>query len=103
MKMALGLLFMSGSMAVMLGAGSRMKTAQHRHRLDQSLAGRHCGREDGTLAHKAGSATEPFHAGRIRLDKAQNKIVMAGVLPDNERDHLVERTAPAAFLAQKSE
>ncbi len=103
LKMALGLIFMSASMAIMLGAAADENRAMTSIGWNKALPAGIVASEDGTLAHKAGAGTEPFHAGRIRLDKTQNKILMAGVLPDNERDHLVEKTAPSAFGAKVEE
>ena len=54
--------------------------------------------DGGKLAHKdKDGKLEVFHAGRLTLDSAAKDLQIFGVLPDNERDNMIEQTAPAAF------
>ena len=105
MKMFLGLVLMSASVAVMIEAAR-----EENQRTVLSFAGNPpegiVVLADGTLGREVGGNTEPFHAGRLAL--ANGQLTLQGVLPDNERDLIIEKTAPASFrkkveeLAKKS-
>jgi POT family proton-dependent oligopeptide transporter len=104
MKMVLGLLLMSASTALMIAAASREN--QHSSvpfssgQLPAGLALADGGKvsemqKDGTL--------EPFHAGRLTFDAATKTLQLDGVLPDTERDRLIEATAPEAYRKKVEE
>ncbi|MBI2805745.1 MAG: peptide MFS transporter [Planctomycetes bacterium] len=105
-KMVLGLVFMSLSMAVMLGAAreeNRVTEAPWKGPLPAGIemTATH------QLAHGKASQLEPFHAGR--LVRNGDTLVLHGVLDKNQCDLLVEKTSPETFqkkieeLRKKSE
>ncbi len=98
MKMALGLVLMSASMAIMLGAANQ---EQRQTLLAWSGGDLPPGIEvlsEGRLGRKGGGGhIEPFHAGRLTFDSQNKRLNLAGVLTENERDLLIEMTAPASY------
>ncbi len=53
---------------------------------------------DNKLGHaNKDKVVEPFHAGRLTLDRGARALILDGVLDENERDRLIEATAPEAF------
>src|SRR5262249_54996865 len=46
---------------------------------------------------------EPFQAGRLTYDRAAGTLNLHGVLPDNQRDRIIEATAPAGFKKKVEE
>jgi dipeptide/tripeptide permease len=100
MKMTLGLLAMSGSMAIMLGA------AKEENRLTEiawakPLPAGISETPEHHLAHGEPGHLELFHASR--LTKEGTKLSIHGVLDKNECDLLIEETAPAGFKKQVEE
>jgi POT family proton-dependent oligopeptide transporter len=106
MKMFFGLVFMSLSVAVMIQA-ARQEDKQTNVRFTGKLPSGIARDESGRLGVEDKNAHfEPFHAGR--LTRADSELRVRGVLPDTERDRIVELTAPEDFkkavekLAEKS-
>ena len=102
MKMVLGLLMMSASMAIMIAAANqenRKTTVVLRGGiLPPGLV------LDGSrLSRETDHGVEPFHAGRLTFDPATRTFIIAGVLPDNERDLIIEATAPETFKKKVKE
>jgi dipeptide/tripeptide permease len=106
MKMVLGLLAMSASMAIMLGAAkeeNRYSEVAWAKPLPSGISETAAHQ----LAHGKEGHTKPFHAGR--LTKEGDKLALYGVLNKNECDLLIETTAPENFqelvkeLRKKSE
>jgi amino acid/peptide:H+ symporter len=102
MKMFLGLVMMSASMAIMTIAAN-----QENRRTTVAWAGGKTPagvdvRPDQKLA-PSGHADEPFHAGRLSLDVSAATLVLDGVLEENERDRLIEKTAPMPYQKKVKE
>ncbi|MCL6504763.1 MAG: peptide MFS transporter [Pirellulales bacterium] len=107
-KMVWGLVLMAASMGIMIGAArvedrpSQVALARLPRGLETDAQGR-LGRRD------AQGRLVLFHAGRLRYDREQGLLLLKGVLPDVERDRMVEATVPADFrraveeLAQRSQ
>lgn len=106
-KMTLGLLLMSGSMAVMMAAGKQ----EHKPTSVTFAGPLPAGFElvdEGRLAYRSpkenGAAhSEPFHAGRLTYDAKAQTLHLMGVLPDNERERIVAAAAPKEFVEQVDE
>lgn len=100
MKMTLGLLMMSASMAVMMAAAQqenrstsvRLQAANMPATLNVTEGGQIHGKKEA-------GPPEPFHAGRLTFDTATRTLHLQGVLPDTEADRLIEETAPPTFRA----
>src|SRR5262249_37446330 len=96
-KMALGVFFMSLSVAIMAWAA-----AYENGPTTVAFAGpapegvflndqnQLCRKEDGKLV--------PFHAGRLTYDPAAHEFHLRGVLSDIERDAIAGATAPAGYV-----
>ncbi len=106
LKMTLGLLAMSASMAVMLGAAkeeNRLTEVAWKTPLPSGISET----PSHQLAHGKEGHLETFHAGRLTSDG--QKLVMYGVLDKNECDLLIEMSAPESYqrivneLKKKSE
>lgn len=101
MKMALGLFFMSASMVVMIAAANQ----EHQRTTVTWAAGQlpeGIGlTKSNQLIKKDGH--EPFHAGRLTYDSTTSKFVLDGVLDENERDRLIDQTAPKDFRTKLQE
>ncbi len=109
MKMTFGLVLMSAAMVIMVAAAKsehQRSTAtfagtQLPAGIELNDADKVCHRKDGRL--------EPYHAGRLTYDPKNHLFAIFGVLPDNERDRLIEATDPKAYadavkeLRKKSE
>ena len=101
LKMTLGLLFMAGSMVVMMGA------AKQEHILtavawNGSLpSGIEMTPEKQLAVKDSHGQLEPFHAGRLTFDGKQ--FALNGVLSEPDRDGLVQATAPAAYRKKVEE
>lgn len=95
-KMVWGLVLMAASMGVMVWAAyaENGPTQVSLARLPQGLQTNEQG-QVGTS--NAEGEFAPFHAGRLRYDPARQLLLIKGVLPDVERDRMVEATAPAEF------
>jgi len=94
MKMVLGLVFMSMSVAIMIEGARQEDRVTRTGFADAVPAGVVV--QDGVVGHKdKGGAFEPFHAGRLTLK--DGTLTALGVVPDTERDRIVEQTAPEAF------
>lgn len=96
MKMFFGLIFMSLSMAVMVGAANRenqsVSVPLQSNKLPDALAVR-----DGKIGLEKNGHVELFYAGRIAYNAGSNTLHVFGVLPDNEANLLIESTAPKAY------
>jgi POT family proton-dependent oligopeptide transporter len=102
MKMFLGLVFMSASMAIMLGA-AREENRRSAVPWTADLPAGIVATPAGQLAHPAKDGSlEPFHAGRLTVERGSN-LVLDGVLDENERDRLIGETAPASFRKKITE
>jgi dipeptide/tripeptide permease len=100
LKMTLGLLMMSASMAVMVGAAyveNRLTEVTWKNALPNGI------RETATrqLAHGKEGHLEPFHAGRLTWDG--QTLIIYGVLDKNECDLLIESTAPESYQKKVEE
>jgi dipeptide/tripeptide permease len=97
MKMVLGLLLMSLSMAVMIGAARREDQALasvpfQGAKLPESLF-----IKDGKIGLEKDGKVELFHAGRLTWEPEKRTIHISGVLTDNEANLLIESTAPPSY------
>jgi POT family proton-dependent oligopeptide transporter len=103
MKMTLGLMLMSASMAVMLAA-ARAENQQTTIALREALPAGLAVTSEGQLAHadKSGKL-EPFHAGRLTLDAQSKGLVLHGILERNVRDAIIEATVPSDFRDKVTE
>jgi dipeptide/tripeptide permease len=97
LKMAFGLFFVSASVALMIVAArqedGRTTVPLKGGQLPQGLVAK----PDGTIWPSGRGAPEPYHAGRITFDNKDNTLILQGVLPDTERDLMIEATAPGEF------
>ncbi|MCI0681363.1 MAG: peptide MFS transporter [Gemmataceae bacterium] len=102
LKMTLGLLLMSASMAVMLAAAN----VENRHStVKLGSASLPAGIEltkEAQLARTVDGRVVPFHAGRLTMDDS-GVLHLHGVLQENERDLLIETTAPAGYQEEVKE
>jgi proton-dependent oligopeptide transporter, POT family len=100
MKMAIGLLFMSSSMAVMAIAG-KVENQPTTITLPKELPGSLALDNEGHLGAKEivdeKEKFERFHAGRLKVNLATGEATMLGVLPDTERDRIIAAAAPVDF------
>jgi dipeptide/tripeptide permease len=99
-KMVIGLVMMSASMAVMMGAAkeeNRYTEVAWARPLPSGL------RETPThqLAHLEDGHVKTFHAGRLSKEGA--KLAMFGVLDKNECDLIIEETAPESYHKKVAE
>jgi proton-dependent oligopeptide transporter, POT family len=98
MKMFIGLVFMSLSMAVMMAAAS-----QEGKSTSVTVQG---GKLPAPLGVNAGGVVgiygrhseKQFHAGLLTYNTADNSLNVRGVLPDTEADVIIGETAPQAFV-----
>jgi POT family proton-dependent oligopeptide transporter len=104
MKMVLGLVLMSASMAIMIAAAQRQElpsTATYvSDKLPEPLQ-----LADGNkvaLKDKDGHL-DPAHASRLTFDPETKTFRILGVLPDNEAYELIGETAPADFKKKLAE
>ena len=101
LKMFFGLVFMSAGVAVMIGAAQqedRQTTGRWTAKLPPGIETM----EDGKLGFEDEKGRkELFHAGRLTL--ADGQLAIMGVLPDTERDRILEQTAPKAFREKVEE
>ncbi len=97
-KMFFGLVLMSASMAVMMGAANQ---ENGRSAIAWAGAGFPPGiavTQDHKLAQEAKDGKlEPVDAGRLTFDSAKHELLLGGVLDENERDRIIVKTAPKAF------
>jgi POT family proton-dependent oligopeptide transporter len=93
-KMALGLVLMSASMAVMLAAANQENKASNVPAPGGVPAGLTVSGARSVGVEVKGHF-EPFQAGRLTFDGSALQLM--GVLPDNQRDRIIEETAPTAF------
>jgi POT family proton-dependent oligopeptide transporter len=100
MKMTLGLLLMSASMAIMVAAAQQENRPTSARLQAPELPRSLTVLEDGRIARTKGDGVaEPFHAGRLTYEAASRTVHLHGVLPDTEASRLIEETAPASFRA----
>ncbi|MCI0643075.1 MAG: peptide MFS transporter [Gemmataceae bacterium] len=101
MKMTLGLILMSASMAIMMQAANvenQVTTvALQGDTLPQGIV---VTAESKLAYQKEKGGVEEFHAGRLTFDKANKKLIIYGVLPENTRDDLIEKTVPEEYRKQ---
>jgi len=101
MKMFLGLVMMSASVAIMIAAANQenkpSSVVLKGDALPQALVVKDGGKVG--LQDEKGE-WEPLQAGRLTYDAATRTLHMTGVLPDNERDLMIESTAPDSFRKQ---
>ena len=95
-KMVWGLLLMAASMAAMVLA-ARAEDRPSRVPLARLPAGLHINERGEVGIRDALGRFVAFHAGRLRYDPAERRLLCNGVLPDVERDRMVEATAPPEF------
>lgn len=106
LKMTIGLLLVSASVAVMI-AGATQEHKPSSQVLTTGALPEGITVKDGLVGFvetkgegdKKTEHFEPFHAGRLRYNEATKTLEMMGVLPDNERDRIIEKTAPADYVA----
>jgi dipeptide/tripeptide permease len=105
LKMTIGLVMMSASMAVMLIAAKQEDKQSTVQVHGKPMLPREITVNDGgQIARRSkGGIGELFHAGRITFDPQSGKLSLFGVLPDTERDNLIEETAPEEFKKQVKE
>jgi dipeptide/tripeptide permease len=100
LKMTIGLVMMSASMAIMMAAAKQEDRLTTVDVKDAALPDGIALTPDSELAKKDSKGNlEPFHARRISLvpDKSNPKLRIWGVLPDNERDNIIGASAPESF------
>jgi amino acid/peptide:H+ symporter len=98
MKMFVGLILMSASMAVMMGAANQENRRTSASWTGTSFPSGIVVTSDNKLAYGAKKGEpEVFHAGRLTWDGSAHTLIMDGVLDENERDRLIEKTAPVDF------
>ncbi|MBY0522356.1 MAG: peptide MFS transporter [Gemmataceae bacterium] len=104
LKMVLGILFMAGAFALMLGAADRegrVSSVQFQGPMPDGVMlnaqGQLCDEDEKTKALK------PFDAGRLRYDSTARSLAVTGVLMDLERGRIVSGTAPEAFVKKIKE
>jgi dipeptide/tripeptide permease len=102
MKMTFGLLLMSAAMAVMMAAAKQEHQQTAVALRGDGIPAGAVATADGKLA-PAMAPHEPFHAGRLRYDAAANQLQIDGVLQENERDRIIQQTAPASFRDKVAE
>ncbi len=101
LKMAFGLFFVTLSVAIMIVAARDENTvttvALKGGQVPEAIEKE----PDGTLIDKEKSEKEKqkelYHAGRIRFNDTDKTLSVQGVLPDTERDLMIEATAPKDF------
>ena len=104
MKMFFGLVLMSASMAVMMGAAN-----QENGRSAIAWKGDTFPPGIAVMAdHKLAQVTkdgqlEPVDAGRLTFDSAKHELELGGVLDENERDRIIVKTAPKVFREKVEE
>jgi POT family proton-dependent oligopeptide transporter len=107
-KMAFGVLLMSLSLAVMVGA-ARQENQPSTINMNGPLPHGIAVNEEHQLYHRVVDAKgmekseEPYHSGRLTYDASRQALDLLGVLPDIERDRIVRDTAPAPFVEKVEE
>jgi len=97
LKMFFGLTLMSASVAVMIQA-ARVEDRTTYVAFETQVPPGLVLLDQGRLAAASDKSATPFHAGRLRIE--EDKLVVQGVLPDNERDRILIATTPPAFRQQ---
>jgi POT family proton-dependent oligopeptide transporter len=104
MKMFLGLVMMSASMAIMIAAAKQedrpSSVALKEGHLPQAIVINEAN-QVGVKDEKG--HFESFQAGRLTYDKATRTLHLSGVLPDNEANRVIEATAPDSYRKQLEE
>ncbi len=104
MKMFIGLVMMSASVGIMIAAARQENQASAAVAQGASLPAAISVNDANQVGYKTKKGDwEPFQAGRLTYDKATNTLHMLGVLPDNERDRMLEMTAPESFQKKVEE
>lgn len=97
LKMTFGLLLMSASMFVMVGAAKAENqytaVAYDVEKLPEGIAVD----AKGILGLQEGQHFKAFHAGRLSYDAAKHEFQLWGVLPETEQERIAELTAPKSL------
>jgi POT family proton-dependent oligopeptide transporter len=98
-KMGMGVLFLAGSFALMIGAArsENQKSTLSLSRLPATVPLDSQGRLRKTDEDNK-PTNDLFFAGRISYDAAAKQLVLHGALPIVERDRMLAQTAPAEFV-----
>ena len=101
-KMGLGVLFLSASFALMIGA-ARSENQKSTWPLAELPASTPLDAENH-LCHleKDGKAGEPFVAGRLNFDRTTKSLILYGALPIVERDRILAQTARSKISSRPS-
>jgi POT family proton-dependent oligopeptide transporter len=102
-KMAIGVLLMALSFAVMIGAAKREDQPTSVRLQGDSLPAAIKLNAQNQLCQEEAGALEPYHAGRLTYDPQTHTLQMRGVLPDLDRDLMARATAPPDFVAKVKE
>jgi len=92
MKMTLGLVFMSASMVIMMEAAREENQVTTQKLTEPKLPEGIQVNAEKQLTYIADGKTHLFQAGRLTYDASANELTLRGVLPENERDNLIEQT-----------
>lgn len=95
-KMVWGLVLMAASMGVMVLA-AQVEDRPTQVSLARLPPGLQINEQGQVGTHNAQGRFVPFHAGRLRYDPKKRLLLLSGVLPDVERDRMVEATAPSEY------
>jgi POT family proton-dependent oligopeptide transporter len=97
-KMAIGVLLVGVSFALMIGASER-ENQPSEFRLSSLPQGIFLNSEN-QLCSKTDEGLKPFHAGRLVYDSQAKILHVRGALADNERERMIGATAPEGFVKQ---
>ncbi len=97
LKMTFGLLLMSASMFVMVGAAKAENqytaVGYDAEKLPEGIVVD----AKGILGLQEGEHFKAFHAGRLSYDAAKHELQLWGVLPETEQERIAELTAPKSL------
>lgn len=103
-KMAIALVCMALSLAVMVGAARQEDRPSAKPLLGEKLPSAIVLNEANQLCHREDDGTlVPYHSGRLWWNPANHTLEARGVLPDIERDRIVRDTAPPDFVKKVKE
>jgi POT family proton-dependent oligopeptide transporter len=98
LKMVFGMVLISASMAVMIGAAQQEDKKTDLALDEVSLPAGIMVNEAGQVGYRTEKDEEKlFQAGRLTFDSELRSLHLTGVLSDNDRDRIIEETAPQAF------
>jgi len=100
MKMTIGLILMSASVGVMVAA-AKQENKRTEIAMNSPPPESIPLTADNQLARN--TEGELYHAGRLVYDEANKKLIIDGVLPDNEKDRIIAQTAPKSFVEKIGE